>query len=377
MKQVKFMLIFFLMLMLNVCIKAQNTGLEGSYLNIGTGNTLIENSSHLWGNAMGVNNYVGSANTLAVGNSDTINDYSVNAIALGGMNRVRGIASMSFGNTIKIDGDFSYGMGRYLKTNANNSIVFGNGFAGSGQNPDMFFENNYQNTLMIGLHSTKPTLTVSPSPNDYPQGDTLCKTGKVAIGDVPMPDIAAKLHIRSDYGENAGIILEPKDLTSSSTFIQMRDEYHGIWVDDNGDMKIISRSGFNYSRLLLEGKVGINVYDPDNMNPSYSLCVHGGILTDKIKIKNYSDWPDYVFNSGYPLMPLSDLKDYIYKNRHLPEVPSKKNVIEEGVEIGQMQDILLKKIEELTLYILQQQETMEELEQRIAELEEKNNNTTP
>ena len=149
MKQVKFMLIFFLMLMLNVCIKAQNTGLEGSYLNIGTGNTLIENSSHLWGNAMGVNNYVGSANTLAVGNSDTINDYSVNAIALGGRNRVRGIASMSFGNTIKIDGDFSYGMGRYLKTNANNSIVFGYGFAGSGQNPDMFFENNYQKQIPL------------------------------------------------------------------------------------------------------------------------------------------------------------------------------------------------------------------------------------
>ena len=96
----------------------------GSYLNIGT-NTLIENNAHLWGNAMGTNNYIGSANTLAVGNSDTIGGYSVNAIALGGMNKVQGTASMAFGNTIKINGNYSYGIGRYLKTNADYSIVIG------------------------------------------------------------------------------------------------------------------------------------------------------------------------------------------------------------------------------------------------------------
>ena len=371
MKQVKLITIIFLMLLTNVSVKAQNSGLEGSYLKVGSGNTLIENSANLWGNAIGENNYVGSANTLAVGNNDTINEYSVNAIALGGINRVRGIASMAFGNTIKINGDFSYGMGRYLKTNADKSMVFGYGFSGMGQNPDMFLENNHQHTLMIGLHSTKPTLTIGPSPNDYPQGDTLCKTGKVAIGDVPVPNIAAKLHIRSDYGENAGIIHEPKDRENSTTFIRLRDEDHGIEVDDKGTMIIKSRSGNDYSRLLLEGKVGIKIYDTTYMNSSYSLCVNGGILTDKVKIKYYYNWPDYVFNSDYPLMPLSDLKDYIHKNHHLPEMPSAQNVIDEGMEIGKMQDILLKKIEELTLYILQQDEKVEMLEQRIAELEGK------
>ena len=149
----------------------------------------------------------------------------------------------------------------------------------------------------------------------------------------------------------------------------MRDEDHGIEVDNKGTMKIKSRSGNNYSRLLLEGKVGIKIYDTTYMNSSYSLFVNGGILTDKIKIKYYYHWPDYVFDSDYPLMPLSDLKDYINKNHHLPEVPTEKDVIDEGVEVGKMQDILLKKIEELTLYLLRQQETVEMLEQRIAELE--------
>ena len=88
MKTIKFIPITVVMLlMMNASLKAQNNGLEGSYLNIGT-NTLTENNAHLWGNAMGINNYVGSANTLAVGNSDTIGGYSINAIALGGMNKV-------------------------------------------------------------------------------------------------------------------------------------------------------------------------------------------------------------------------------------------------------------------------------------------------
>ncbi len=373
MKRLRNILLMLAGLTISLVANAQ-TIVTGSNLNIGSNNTLNNNR----GNAIGTDHWLGGYHSLAVGNNDTIMNNANGSIAFGSLNRIGGVMSLAVGSNVKIESNYSLGLGHDLKLiGSSGCMVIGNGIIGSGANPNVSLENSYGNSLLIGFNSTKPTLTVSPSPNDYPQGDTLAKTGKVAIGDVPMPDIAAKLHIRSDYGENAGIILEPKDLTSSSTFIQMRDEYHGIWVDDNGDMKIISRSGFNYSRLLLEGKVGINVYDPDNMNPSYSLCVHGGILTDKIKIKNYSDWPDYVFNSGYPLMPLSDLKDYIYKNRHLPEVPSKKNVIEEGVEIGQMQDILLKKIEELTLYILQQQETMEELEQRIAELEEKNNNTTP
>jgi len=370
MKTVKLIPIVVLMLMVNN-LNAQSTGLEGSYLNIGT-NTLIENNSDLWGNAMGVSNYVESANTLAVGNSDTIGENSVNAIVLGGLNKVRGIASMAFGNTVKINGNFSYGLGRYLKTNADYSIVIGHGIAGSGEDPDVFLENNHENSLKIGFNSTRATLSVSSSPNEYPSyGGHVNRTGKVAIGDVPIPNIAAKLHIRSDEGEDAGIILEPKDLENSSTFIQMRDEHHGIEVDEDGVMSI--NAGENPMSLLstnitLSGKVGINT---TNESDEYSLAVDGGILTNEVLIRDVDDWYDNVFAGDYHLLSLEELQQYINQYCHLPEMPSEIDVKSEGYKMVEMQGLLLKKIEELTLYTLKQHELLKRLQKRIDELEGK------
>jgi hypothetical protein len=112
---------------------------------------------------------------------------------------------------------------------------------------------------MVGFLSSKPTLTVGPSPNTL--GEVINRTGKVAIGDVPVPDIAAKLHIRSDEGEDAGIFVEPKD-SSSNTFIRLRDEDHGIEVDNNGDMSITAGDNtmdLQSTNITLTGKVGINI----------------------------------------------------------------------------------------------------------------------
>ena len=96
----------------------------------------------------------------------------------------------------------------------------------------------------------------------------------------------------------------------------------------------------------------------------------GGIITEKVTIKYRAEWwPDYVFSPDYQLMPIKELRNYISKNQHLPEVPAETEVMEDGIELGDMQGVLLRKIEELTLYMLQQQETIEHLERRIAELE--------
>ena len=150
---------------------------------------------------------------------------------------------MAFGNTVKINGNFSYGLGRYLKTNANYSMVIGHGMAGSGLNPDMFLENNSENSLKVGFNSTRATLSVSSSPNDYPgNGGSTDRTGKVAIGDVPIPDIAAKLHIRSDTGEDAGLFLEPSGKNGEISFIKMTDDNHRIDVLEDGVMRITTGS---------------------------------------------------------------------------------------------------------------------------------------
>lgn len=373
MKSIKHILTLAACLLAGFAGMAQNNVIEGTNLKIGENNTLTSDVIGVRGHAIGRHNIVESHNALAVGYGDTINELSPNSIALGTSIRVGGSSSLGMGRDVKVLGDYGLGIGRYLKaTGQNESMAIGSGLLGNTLHPDLYLENNNAQSLMIGFKSIHPTLTVSPSPNDYPQGDTVCKTGKIAIGDVPIPDIAAKLHIRSDYGEDAGIILEPKDKENSSTFIKLKDEDHGIEVDKNGIMTIKSKNETNQnSPILLLGQVGVNVTSVNKLNNGHILSVYGGIMTDKVTIKRYPDWPDYVFAPDYELMTLRKLKEYIEENRHLPDIPAEKEVDDKGVEVGEMQGLLLKKIEELTLYTIQLQEQIESVQTQINALKDK------
>jgi len=100
--------------------------------------------------------------------------------------------------------------------------------------------------------------------------------------------------------------------------------------------------------------------------------VEEGTLLLVFFISNNS-WYDHVFEPNYPLRPLSELEQYINQNYRLPEIPSAKEVEENGIDLGDMQSKLLLKIEELTLYILQQEKQMKELEKQVEELKQINN----
>jgi hypothetical protein len=108
------------------------------------------------------------------------------------------------------------------------------------------------------------------------------------------------------------------------------------------------------------GNIGIGT-----INPAEKLSVNGNVRAKKV-IVSQSGWPDYVFDSSYSLKPLNELKSFIAKHKHLPEIPSAKEVKEQGISLGDGQALLLKKIEELTLYILQ-------LENRIKKMERSKN----
>jgi len=99
----------------------------------------------------------------------------------------------------------------------------------------------------------------------------------------------------------------------------------------------------------------------------YKLFVKDGIRTEKIKvdIAASNGWADYVFEKDYKLMSLNDLSQFINKNGHLPEVPSTKEAIENGIELKAMNILLLKKIEELTLHAIEQQKRIEVLEKKM------------
>lgn len=99
------------------------------------------------------------------------------------------------------------------------------------------------------------------------------------------------------------------------------------------------------------------------MPTDYQVAIDGRVACTELRVQAVNDWPDYVFANDYDLMDLKKVKSYIDKYKHLPGVPSAKEVEEAGgVEVGNTQKILLKKIEELTLYILQLEQRMELLE---------------
>lgn len=101
----------------------------------------------------------------------------------------------------------------------------------------------------------------------------------------------------------------------------------------------------------------------------YKLYVETGILTEKVKVALSDDpngnWSDFVFDDDYELKSLNEVEDYINENKHLPEIPSAEEVCKEGLDLAKMDAKLLQKIEELTLYVIQQQKEIEELKAKL------------
>ena len=131
---------------------------------------------------------------------------------------------------------------------------------------------------------------------------------------------------------------------------------------------------YNYSNNALEfyesgtamtvqnARVGIGTLP----NVNYRLSVNGKVICEELKVQLYGNWPDYVFADDYPLMDVADLKTYISDNGHLPGVPSAAEVNEQqGIEVGEMNRILLEKVEELTLLLIRQQDEIDQLKAQI------------
>jgi len=115
-------------------------------------------------------------------------------------------------------------------------------------------------------------------------------------------------------------------------------------IAGSGNLKITG-SGAHY---IENGNVGVGT-----KTPSEKLSVNGKIRAKEIKVDS-GPWPDYVFKKGYLLPKLDDVEKHIQEKGHLPEVPSAKEVEKQGIALGANQAVLLKKIEELTLYMIGQ-----------------------
>ncbi len=102
---------------------------------------------------------------------------------------------------------------------------------------------------------------------------------------------------------------------------------------------------------------GLTVLDNQNVgigtvNPTEKLAVNGKIRAKEIKVET-ANWPDYVFEDDYPILSLAETEKYIQTNKHLPEMPSSTEAEANGIALGELNKLLLKKIEELTLHLIE------------------------
>lgn len=272
----------------------------------------------------------------------------------------RGLYSFSVGYHAKSYMTNAIAMGKFVKAQAVNAMVIGSGIGNESQ----MLVNRVPNSLMIGFNSCNPTLFVSSS-------TAFNKTGKVGIGNVISPK--AKLHIKSDSDEDAGIIVEPANLTKTA-YIQLFNDKNRICVKQGSGLSIISQDSninFEAGQVLMKGKVAINTSRDFSEGYDYALAVSGGILTTKVLVKEVSEWHDYVFEENYDLPSIDEMEHYIAENGHLPDIPSEYSVLTKGYDMVEMDGLLLKKIEELTLYTIELNKIIKSQQEIIDSLQSK------
>ncbi|MFZ4707147.1 MAG: hypothetical protein ACOYMF_14170 [Bacteroidales bacterium] len=176
------------------------------------------------------------------------------------------------------------------------------------------------------------------------------------------------------------VVYDPNSAAGTSTTMRlfsMGSKPAIVWTQGGTKsigMGVVDEIGYlfeNYNNVnnkvmtFRNGKVGIGEIPEDMiLSGNHNLFVAGGITAEEVVVKlKTNPWSDYVFEDKYKLLPLVEVEDFIKQNKHLPEVPNQAEVQQNGIELGSMNALLLKKIEELTLYVIEQDKRIKELEE--------------
>lgn len=141
-----------------------------------------------------------------------------------------------------------------------------------------------------------------------------------------------------------------------------RSQIDFVWSD------MYNRVGTTVEAMRLTGGGNLGI---GTANPDAKLSVNGNIHAREVKV-DLNNWPDYVFHPDYQLISLKEVQEYIAKNQHLPELPSAQEVTDNGLKLGEMNKLLTKKIEELTLYLIEKDKQLSEQNEINLEQQKKN-----
>jgi len=212
---------------------------------------------------------------------------------------------------------------RFLMTNAFTGLTATDGMLFKLSNHHFFLNNQENGNIRIstnGLHLNFEA-----------------QTKRLWLGNVPFsttPEIFAMYNVNASSNEN------------------------GVFIQTN----TASKYGLSIATRSLTDNA-IQVMGTTGTDRNFSVQANGFVFARKYTT-TLANIPDYVFDTNYELMPLADLKSYITTNHHLPNIPSAAEYGETGVDLGELNRLLLEKTEELTLYILQLEERLTKLEKK-------------
>jgi parallel beta-helix repeat protein len=208
----------------------------------------------------------------------------------------------------------------------------------------------------------------------YLNADRSYFTGRVGIG-VAVP--AEKLTVAGssgniyigntlfDGGYN-GIFLNGSTTPFDYNFLSKSDDKN-LYINRPTNHAIYFRMG-NNTQMVISPNGNVGVGTENISGAGYKLYVETGIRTRKVTVDQLS-WADYVFEEDYPLPSLAEVALFIKQHKHLPEIPSAKEIATDGLNLGENQVRLLKKIEELTLYLIEQDKKLQAQQEQIKMLQ--------
>jgi len=151
-------------------------------------------------------------------------------------------------------------------------------------------------------------------------------------------------------------------LTSGGNGSDLGQGFSASYVSTDYAQSTYPWTQVNDTSFVLDGRLGINT---PFVSDEFDLLVNGGLVADELVIESLTNAPDYVFEVDYDLKSLEEVKNYIDEHGHLPEVPSAKEFEASGMSVSEMNLLLLKKVEELTLHLIDMQRTNDAQQQQI------------
>lgn len=228
---------------------------------------------------------------------------------------------------------------------------------------DIFTNSNSANIHSDDPGSAQKSLIISVAPTSTSGTDRhiYFKAGKVS------GTLQTRMVVRGNG--NVGIGVETPtyrlEVVGNSKWIGHGSSFTEVNSNSNGQyLRQYGLDGISESWLIrgYAGSDGVQAYFKDG-----GINVNGTVKSKEVNVTT-AGWADHVFEEDYNLRPLSQVRDFYRENKHLPDIPTEREVLENGVNLSEMTVKLLEKVEELTIYLVQQQDRIGELEKEVARL---------